>query len=89
MKLVTKWCSVMTLVIACGSVSACGQPEPPRTVSDFCAVAKRLSAEPDPADVAGGEPSAEDKTPGNQFDTDQTFAEVLSHNEVYDRLCPR
>ena len=87
MKRVTKWCGLTALVIACGFVSACGQREPLRTASDFCVVAKRLSAEPDPADVAGGEPSAEDEVPGNQFDTDQTFSEVLAHNEVYDRLC--
>jgi hypothetical protein len=25
--------------------------------------------------------------PGNRFDTDQTFGEIVEHNEVYDRLC--
>ena len=25
--------------------------------------------------------------PGNLFDTEQTFAEVVEHNSVYDRLC--
>ena len=59
--------------------SACGQPEPPRTVSDFCLAAKRLTAEPAPA--AGMD------DPGNLFDTEQTFAEVVEHNSVYDRLC--
>jgi hypothetical protein len=49
-------------------------------VSDFCLVAKRLSAEPAPA------PNVDD--PGNHWDTDLTFAEVLAHNEVFDRLCP-
>ena len=63
------------------TVSACGQPEPLNTVSDYCLSAKRLSAEPHPEG-----PQADD--PGNQFDTEQTFNEVLEHNEVYDRLCP-
>jgi hypothetical protein len=61
------------------TVSACGQPEPPRTVSDFCLAAKRLSAEPAP--IAGMD------DPGNLFDTEQTFAEVIEHNAVWDRLC--
>ena len=61
-------------------VSACGQPERPRTVSDFCLLAKRLSAEPAPA--------AGVNDPGNLYDTDQTFAEVVAHNEVVDRMCP-
>jgi hypothetical protein len=25
--------------------------------------------------------------PGNLFDTDQTFAEIVEHNSVWDRLC--
>jgi hypothetical protein len=89
MKRVTKWCGMMTLVAVCGFVSACGQPEPPRTVSNFCVVAKRISAEPDPNELAGAEPAAENEVPGNQFDTLLTFNEVLAHNEVYDRLCLR
>jgi hypothetical protein len=48
-------------------------------VSD-CVSFKRISAEPHP--IA---PDADD--PGNLFDTEQTFLEVLAHNEVYDRLC--
>lgn len=61
------------------TISACGQPEPPRTVSDFCLAAKRLTAEPAP--MAGMD------DPGNRFDTEQTFAEVAEHNSVFDRLC--
>lgn len=68
----------MTLM-ALATLSACGQPERPRTVSDFCLNAKRISAEPAP------EPEADD--PGNRYDTDQTFGEVLEHNAVVDRLC--
>ncbi|WP_165913367.1 hypothetical protein [Novosphingobium sp. ST904] len=59
--------------------SACGQPEPPRTASDFCLVSKRLTAEPAPA--------AGQDDPGNRFDTDETLSEVIEHNQVYDRLC--
>jgi hypothetical protein len=50
-------------------------------------VGKRISAEPDPNELAGVEPAAEDEASGNQFDTPQTFNEVLAHNEVWDRLC--
>lgn len=68
-----------TLVLGCVMSSACGQPEHPRTVSDFCLVDKRISVEVEPA------PGTE--TEANQFDTEQTVNEVLSHNEVHDRLC--
>ena len=61
------------------TVSACGQPEPPRIVSDFCLAGKRLTAEPAP--MAGMD------DPGNRFDTEQTLAEVLEHNAVWERLC--
>ena len=60
--------------------SACGQPEHPRTVSDFCLAGKRISAEPAP--TAGAD------DPGNRYDTDETFGQVLEHNAAYDRLCP-
>lgn len=69
------------LVTACATISACGQPERPRTVSDFCLVAKRLSAEPAPA------PNVDD--PGNRYDTEMTFQEILAANAVYDALCAR
>ena len=52
-------------------------------------VAKRISADPDPNELAGVEPAAENAVSGNQFDTLLTFNEVLAHNEGYDRLCPR
>lgn len=61
------------------TTSACGQPEPPKTVSDFCLASKRISADPAPA--------AGQDDPGNRFDTDETFGQVLEHNAVHDRLC--
>jgi hypothetical protein len=64
-----------------GITSACGQHEPPRTVSDLCLAAKRISAEPAPTKGADD--------PGNRFDSDETFDQVLEHNEIYDRLCPQ
>jgi hypothetical protein len=73
-----KW-SAPLLGIVCATTSACGQPERPQTVSDFCLVDKRLSVEVAPA------PGADD--PGNRYDTDQTVDEVIAHNEVHDRLC--
>lgn len=62
------------------TISACGQPERPQTVSDFCLSAKRISAEPAPVKAMDD--------PGNLFDTDMTLAEILAHNAVVDRLCP-
>jgi hypothetical protein len=67
--------------VTLSTLSACGQPEPPRTVSDFCLAGKRLTAEPAP--IAGLD------DPGNRFDTEQTFAEVIEHNAVFDRLCAK
>lgn len=84
---VKKSSGLVLLATACVMTNACGQPERPRTVSDFCLNAKRISAEPDPARVDQGEPSAEDDAPGNQYDTEQTYSEVASHNAAYDRLC--
>ncbi len=43
---------------------------------------KRIIAEPHP------EGAGEDDL-GNRYDTEQTFGEVLAHNEVFDRLWPR
>jgi hypothetical protein len=80
MKLGTKYSA--SCVMALGIIfttSACARPEPPRTVSDFCLVTKRISAEPAP--VAGM------NDPGNVFDSEQTVAEIFEHNEVFDRLC--
>lgn len=69
-----------TMVAAVLSMtSACGPREPPKIASDFCLNSKRLSAEP--------ALSAGQDDPGNRFDTDATFAEVIEHNQVYDRLC--
>ena len=76
MRHATKCASLAALLL---TTSACGQPERPRTVSDFCLAGKRISAEPAPA--AGMD------DPGNRFDTDETFGQVLEHNAVMDRLC--
>lgn len=63
------------------TTSACGQPERVQTVGDFCPNSQRISAEP--------HPSRNNQTdPDNVFDTDQTVAEILAHNEVFDELCP-
>lgn len=62
------------------TLTACGQPERPRTVSDFCLNDRALTAEPAPS------PGVDD--PGNRFDTDETFKQVLTHNAVHERLCP-
>lgn len=41
---------------------------------------KRISAEPHPEGAGKDDP-------GNRYDTEQTFGEVLAHNQVFDRLC--
>lgn len=75
----TKRLPAMMAVALLSMTSACGQPERPRTASDFCLNDRRISAEPNPV------PGSDD--PGNLFDTDQTLAEILEHNAVHDRLC--
>lgn len=80
MKRVKLLAGLTLLAISCAMTSACGQPERPRTVSDFCLNDRRISFEPAP--VAGQD------DPGNQYDTEQTGNEILAHNEVLDRLCP-
>lgn len=60
--------------------SACGQPERPKTVSDFCLNDRPITIDPAPA------PGADD--PGNRFDSDETVNQVLEHNAVHRRLCP-
>lgn len=71
--------TLFAVAAMCFTSSACGQPEPPRTVSDFCLNDQRLSADPAPA--------AGITDPGNLYDTDRTFGEIVAHNAVYDRLC--
>lgn len=68
------------LGIALATLSACGQPETVRSVSDFCLLSKRVTVSVAPA------PSVND--PGNTFDTDETVNQVLEANNVFDRLCP-
>jgi len=77
MKPAMKSAMILALLV---TTSACARQERPRIVSDFCLNAKRLTAEPAPA------PGVDD--PGNQFDTDETFVQVIEHNNVVDRLCP-
>lgn len=60
--------------------SACGQPERPKTVSDFCLNDRAITVAP--AAAAGQD------DPGNRFDSDETVNQVLEHNAVFDRLCP-
>lgn len=59
--------------------SACGQPDAPRTVSDFCLNDRAIKFDPAPA--AGAD------DPGNTYDTDQTVLDLIEHNAVFHRLC--
>ena len=82
MKRAIRCATTLTLAaVVSFTTSACGQPEHPRTVSDICLADKRISA--DPAPVAGAD------DPGNKWDTEQTFGEIVEHNAVYDKLCPK
>ena len=69
------------LAAALAMTSACVQREPPRTAGDFCPSVQRITAEP--------APGAQVDDPGNRFDTDDTLFQILEHNQVVDRLCPR
>lgn len=71
----------MTLAALLSLISACGQPEHPRTASDFCLNAQRITIEPSPVEGMDD--------PGNAFDSDQTVNQVLEHNNVVDSLCPQ
>lgn len=77
MRYVKMFAAIGTLLM----MSACGQQEPLRTVSDFCLNSRVISFEPAPSEAA------EDAQPGNQFDTDQTRDEIISQNAVYRSLC--
>lgn len=58
-----------------------GSTEPGvRTVSDFCLIAKGISY--------ASKPAAETETAANNFDTDETVAQVEEHNLKYLRRCP-
>lgn len=48
-------------------------------VRNICLNDRALTAEPAPA------PGVDD--PGNRFDSDETFAGILVHNAVHERLC--
>lgn len=61
------------------TVSACGVPAPPRTVSDICLIDQRLSVAP--AATNGVD------DPGNKLDTDETVVGVLKHNAKLDEVC--
>lgn len=67
------------LAVALATTSACGQPERPRTVSDFCLIDRKVTVEPAPA--AGTD------DPGNQWDTDETVHAILEHNSIHERIC--
>lgn len=59
--------------------SACFPLETPRTVSDFCLNDREVKFAVAPS--SGGD------DPGNQYDTDETTADLIEHNAVLRRLC--
>lgn len=61
-------------------MSACSQPEHPKTVSDFCLIDEVISIDP--------APEADANDVGNKWDTDVTVNQVLKHNASYRRVCP-
>jgi hypothetical protein len=62
-------------------LTACGEAEPLRTVSDGCLVFKPLTY----ANPAVGQERADD--PGNRYDTPETIAAIDEHDAVFDRVC--
>ena len=74
-----KCVKLSALMIALSTMSACGQPERPRTVSDFCLIDKTISMEPAPQSGANDV--------GNKWDSEQTVQEVLTHNAVHRSTC--
>lgn len=70
----------LALTISAG-LTACGDPERPRTVSDGCLVFKPLSY----ANAPLGQERSDDI--GNRYDTPDTIAEIDEHDAVFERLC--
>jgi hypothetical protein len=60
-------------------LTACGDQEPLRTVSNGCLVFKPLSY--------ANAPLGQTDDPGNRYDTPATIAEIDEHDAVYERLC--
>jgi hypothetical protein len=61
-------------------LTACGEAEPLRTVSNGCLVFKPLSY--------ANAPAGQVDDPGNRYDTAETIALIDEHDAVYERLCP-
>lgn len=73
------------IVVMLAMTSACGQPESPATASDtaktnLCLIDKPIMFDPAPSSNASD--------PNNEFDTEDTVAELLAHNARYRRICP-
>lgn len=64
-------------------LTACGDQEPLRTVSDGCLLFKPLSY----ANAKPGQERADD--PGNKVDTPETVAAIDEHDAVFERVCGR
>ena len=60
-------------------LSACGQPETLKTVSDFCLIDQRIAFSV--ADM----PEMND--PKNMLDTDETVKAIIKHNQTHDMVC--
>lgn len=65
--------------LALAMTSACCQQETLRTVSDFCLNDREVKFS-----VA---PTSGTDDPGNQYDTEETVADLIEHNAVRRRLC--
>lgn len=60
---------------------ACATAERPKIVSDACLNLRAITFAQLPAGQVDD--------PGNQADSDETVAEIGTHNAKYDALCPR
>lgn len=71
---------LMMAVLVSFGVSACGAREtPPKPVSDFCLIDKTVSLSIAP------QPGLDD--PGNRYDSEETVAEVMAHNQRWRAVC--
>ncbi len=74
-----KYVKLPALAILPFMLNACGQPEPLRTVSDFCLNDKVV--------MFNAAPKLNENDPANFYDTDQTVEDLIAHNAVHRRLC--
>lgn len=69
------------MMMMLGALTACATAAPPTIVSDACVNLRAITF----AQMKAGQKD----DPGNKADSDQTVAEISTHNAKYDALCPK